>query len=208
MKKLVLLVLAIGFIITSISAQVYSGVYREKMVFGVKAGANYANVYDEEGDQFEADGKFGFVAGGFLAIPIGKFLGVQPEILFSQKGYQGTSNVFGIEYTYSRTSNFIDIPLLIALKPAEGLTILGGPQYSYLLKQVDKFDRTSTEINFSNDNIRKNILALLLGFDINLDHIVIGARVGWDLQDNNGDGTSTIPRYKNVWYQGTFGIRF
>jgi len=176
--------------------------------FGLKAGINYANVYDEVGDQFTADGKIGFVGGAFLSIPIGRFLGVQPEILYSQKGYQGTSYTNGISYKYSRTSNFIDIPLLIALKPTAGFTILGGPQYSYLLKQVDKFDKTSVEINFSNDNIRKNLLCLVIGFDLNLDHIVIGARAGWDLQDNNGDGTSTIPRYKNVWYQGTIGLRF
>jgi len=43
--------------------------------------------------------------------------------------------------------------------------------------------------------------------DINLNNIVIGARAGWDLFNNNGDGTSTTPRYKNVWAQATVGIR-
>jgi len=204
MKKLFLVFMVVGLITATINAQDSRG----NPQFGLKGGINYANVYDEEGDQFTADGKIGFVGGAFLSIPIGRFLGVQPEVLFSQKGYQGSSYLNGIGYSYSRTSNFIDIPLLIALKPAQGLTILGGPQYSYLIKQIDKFDDTSVEVNFSNDNIRKNLLCLVLGFDINLQKIVIGARAGWDLQDNNGDGTSTIPRYKNVWYQATIGFRF
>ena len=29
-----------------------------------------------------------------------------------------------------------------------------------------------------------------------------------DIQNNNGDGTSTTPRYKNVWFQGTLGFKF
>ena len=27
------------------------------------------------------------------------------------------------------------------------------------------------------------------------------------IQNNNGDGTSATPRYKNVWYQATIGLR-
>jgi hypothetical protein len=37
---------------------------------------------------------------------------------------------------------------------------------------------------------------------------VLSARSGWDVQRNNGDGTSSIPRYKNVWFQATIGYRF
>ncbi len=203
MKKLILIILAAGFIAGNISAQSS----RTQIKIGLKAGINYSNVYDEVGEQFEADGKFGFVAGGFLSIPLGKFLGVQPEILFSQKGYQGTSYISGIGYKYNRTTNFIDIPLLIALKPSSKLTLLAGPQYSYLIKQKDKFDNTTQEQNFTNNNLRKNILCFIGGFDINMTNITIGARAGWDLQNNNGDGTTSIPRYKNVWYQATIGIR-
>jgi hypothetical protein len=41
-----------------------------------------------------------------------------------------------------------------------------------------------------------------------LNSAVIGARVGWDLMQNNGDGSSSTIRYKNVWYQATIGFRF
>jgi hypothetical protein len=52
------------------------------------------------------------------------------------------------------------------------------------------------------------MLCLTGGFDITMKHIVLSARAGWDLQENHSDGTSSTPRYKNVWYQGTIGYRF
>lgn len=209
MKKLFLMILAVMFISLNIKAQ---DDFRTQLKFGLKAGINYSNVYDEAGDQFTADGKIGFVGGAFLAIPLGKFLGVQPEILFSQKGFKASGNILGIPYTTKHTSTFIDIPLLICLKPTQNFTIMAGPQYSYLIKEKDSFEINGTtsedEDVFNNDNIRKNILCFIGGFDINMQNFVLGARVGWDLQHNNGDGTSTNPRYKNVWYQATLGIRF
>ena len=64
------------------------------------------------------------------------------------------------------------------------------------------------EQEFENDNIRKNIFGAAGGLDINLKHITLGGRVNWDVQNNNGDGSATTPRYKNVWFQGTVGYTF
>lgn len=185
---------------------------RNKLMFGIKAGANLSNVYDTEGEDFESDAKFGFVGGIYLSIPIGPFLGLQPEVLFSQKGFSATGSLLGNSYGLTRTLNFIDVPILIQLKPSPFLTILAGPQYSYLLSKTDKFNTgaitTEQRDEFDNDNLRKNIFCFLGGFDINIMQTSLGARVGWDIMRNNGDGTSTTPRYKNMWVQGTLGFRF
>lgn len=179
---------------------------------GIKVGANYSNVYDSKGEAFNADAKFGFVGGAFFAIPIGKFLGIQPEILFSQKGFEATGVLLGNRYEFTRTTSYIDVPLFLAIKPSRFLTILGGPQYSYLLKEKNNFNTGAVNLNqereFTNDNLRKNTLSFIGGVDVNLMQLVLGLRAGWDLQDNNGDGTSTTPRYKNAWYQATVGFRF
>ncbi len=186
--------------------------FRERLSFGLKGGANLSNVYDSQGEQFNADPKFGLVAGVFVSLPIGRFIGVQPELLFSQKGYKGSGSLLGSDYSYTYTSNHISIPLLLAIKPISLVTIVAGPQFSFLIK--DKYSFKSDLVNydqeqeFENDNIRKNTLSLLGGLDFNLNRIVIGTRVGWDLQANKGDGTSETPRYKNVWYQATIGFRF
>jgi hypothetical protein len=214
MKRIVLMIAAIAFIVSNSKAQEYSTPqetstdFREQLLIGLKVGMNSSNVYNVQAEQFNADFKFGFVGGAFLSIPIGEFLGIQPEVLFSQKGFKTSGSILGFSYNYSRTTYFLDIPLPIQLKPAEFLTLVAGPQYSYLIKQKDVFGDVTMEQQFNNDNIRKNIFCFLGGLDLNLDHLVIGARVGWDITKNNGDGTSSNPRYKNYWYQGTVGFRF
>lgn len=190
-------------------AQDDSNDLRDKLQFGLKAGANYSNIYDSENQEFNADYKFGFVAGVFLAIPFGKYLGLQPEILFSQKGYKSTGTILTIPYEFTHTTDYIDIPLLLSIKPSPFITLLAGPQYSFLIKQKDEF----TSGNFTEDQEQefrndKSVLCVLGGIDFNLKPFVIGTRAGWDLQNNNGDGTSTNPRYKNFWYQATLGFKF
>jgi hypothetical protein len=49
-------------------------------------------------------------------------------------------------------------------------------------------------------------LGFIGGVDVNVGKVIIGARAGWDIQNNNGDGTSTNPRYKNAWTQATIGF--
>ncbi|MEN9348724.1 MAG: hypothetical protein RLZZ77_2235 [Bacteroidota bacterium] len=183
----------------------------DQLFFGVKGGLNYSNVYDSKGEEFDADPKFGFAGGVFTTIPIGSFLGIQPEVLFSQKGFSAKGNVLGSEYSLTRTTSFVDVPIYFAIRPSPWVSIVAGPQYSYLVKQRDVFENGKTTIaqeqEFGSQNIRKNILCFSGGLDINTDHLVVGARVGWDVQKNTGDGTSTVPRYKNTWYQVTIGYR-
>jgi len=208
MKKITLMIAAATLMVCNSFAQKN---YNEEISLGFKVGANYSNVYDSQGEEFTADSKFGWATGAFLSIPIGHFLGVQPEVLFSQKGYKGSGSVIGSEFNYTRTTNFIDVPLLLALKPSPQITLLAGPQFSYLIKESYVFESALVNIDrqeeLKNDNIRKNILCFLGGIDFNLNNVVIGTRVGWDLQTNKGDGTSTTPRYKNMWYQATVGFR-
>ncbi|MDP3557450.1 MAG: porin family protein [Bacteroidota bacterium] len=219
MKKIILLIAATAALSHTTTAQESTRDdrednetdFREELLFGLKAGANYSNVYDAQGEEFRANPKLGLAAGVFLAIPIGKYLGLQPELLYSQKGFQATGKILGNTYDFTRTTSYLDVPLLFAFKPSEFITLLAGPQYSYLLKQKDVFANATTSIaqeqEFVNDNVRKNTLCFLGGADITMKHLVLGVRAGWDLQNNNGDGTSTTPRYKNAWYQATIGYR-
>jgi hypothetical protein len=211
MKKISITIAAIALIAFGSYAQTDEADLGTKITFGVKAGANLSNVYDSEGEQFNADAKVGFAGGVFVGIPIGQYLGVQPELLFSQKGFKGSGSLLGSEYNFTRTTDYIDIPLLIAIKPSPYVTILAGPQYSYLLKQKDSFTSSASSVvqeeEFDNDNLRKNILGIVGGLDLNMSNLVIGLRVGWDLTQNHGDGTSSTPRYKNLTYEATVGFR-
>lgn len=211
MKKKLKLLSAIC-LISMVTIQAQSTDRRENLKFGVKAGINVSNIWDSQNQEFTADSKVGFAGGIFLGIPIGSFLGLQPEILISQKGFKGSGTLLGSPYSTSRTTTYLDIPLQLQLKPAPFITLLAGPQFSYLLKQKDTYtygsNSTEQEQEFNNENIRKNILGLVGGVDLIFGHLVLSGRIGRDLQRNNGDGTSLTPRYKNQWMQFSAGVEF
>ena len=157
MKKFVLLVITMT-VLNNVNAQSNGG-------FGLKVGVNRSNIYDSKNDDVVADAKMGFAVGGFFAIPLGDYIGFQPEVLFSQKGFKGTGKILGSPYELKRTTNYIDVPILLALKPASFVSILVGPHYSYLLSQKDEFSNstfTTTQTKeFDNDNIRKNTFGFI-----------------------------------------------
>jgi hypothetical protein len=210
MKKSSIIILNLIFL-SSITFAQNSEYSRGKVNLGIKGGINYSNNYDSDDKDFTAENKVGFAGGVFFAIPIGKFVGVQPEILYSQKGYKQSGVFLGGNYELTRTTDYLDIPILLSIKPAKFITIQAGPQFSYLLKQKDVFTNPLSTIEqeneFKNDKIRKNILGVIGGFDFNLNKVVLGLRAGLDIQNNNGDGTSTNPRYRNAWSQATLGFR-
>lgn len=181
------------------------------IALGLKAGLNYSNVYDSEGEDFIADPKTGFAGGAFVMFPIGKYFGVQPEILLSQRGFSATGRLLGSVYSLTQTTTFVDVPLLLTIRPVSFISILVGPQYSYLTRQKNVFNNDIRNIiqeqEFKNDDIRKNMLCFTGGLDIMVKRLVIGARVGWDFQRNQGDGISETPRYKNTWVQATLGYK-
>lgn len=220
MKKQILTMIGLALLCNVVSAQTTETTTapapatdsRDRMHIGLKAGGNYSNVYDSEGEEFDADGKFGFAGGVFVSIPIGRYIGIQPELLFSQKGFKASGQVLGASYEMTRTTNYLDVPLFLAIKPAPFITLLAGPQFSYLLKQKNEFTSGALTINqeeeFENEDINKNTLCFVGGVDFNFESLVVGARAGWDVKNNNGDDASTTPRYKNVWMQATVGFRF
>lgn len=211
MKKILVALFTISLLSgTILKAQDADVDVRGKFSLGLKAGLNYSNVWDEKGQDFKADSRIGFAGGLFLSIPIGKLIGFQPEIMVSQKGFQGSGTLLGFPYTFTKTNTYIDVPLQVQIKPTEFITIVAGPQYSYLLSEQSSYTFGSNsgtqEKEFSNDNIQKNIFGVVGGADLILRHVVLSLRAGMDLQNNNGDGTSTTPRYKNRWLQFTIGF--
>jgi hypothetical protein len=212
MKKLILAITTLALISTTAFAQDENMDRRDDLYLGAKVGGNYSNVYDTKGEEFDADPKIGLAFGAFISIPIGTYFVIQPEVMVSKKGFKGSGSGLGVNYEITRTTNYLDVPIYLQFKPSEFITFVAGPQYSYLLSRKDEFESDfgliAQEEEFKNEDIRKNTLGASLGFDINLDNIVIGARAAWDLQDNKGDGTSSTPRYRNTLIQATIGLRF
>ncbi|NJK94855.1 MAG: PorT family protein [Bacteroidales bacterium] len=183
-----------------------------KVSFGLKAGLNISNLYDTKGEEFDSESKLGLAFGGFLSLPLGKYIGFQPEVMYSQKGFTGTGSVLTVDYEYKRNTDYIDVPLQLQIKPVPVVTILVGPQYSFLINKGFDLKSGSLSVDQQNDiennNIRKNILGAVAGLDINFSNLVVSGRLSWDLQHNDGEGNAVSPRYKNTVAQIAIGLRF
>jgi hypothetical protein len=206
-----LIIIGVISILTYVKINAQTEDTRSELDFGIKAGINISNVWDSQGDEFEADAKIGFAGGVFLGIPLGKFFGLQPEILVSQKGFKGSGSLLGLPYSFTRTTTYLDIPLQLQIKPLDIVTVLVGPQYSYLLETKNEFNGTSNtaqEDDINGDNYKKNIFGFAVGADLNLNPFVISARGSFDLTKSDTDGDDTNPRYKNQVLQLTLGYAF
>lgn len=204
------MLLSSGF--TKITAQDHNDDLRSMLGIGVRAGVNLANIYDVAAGDLTHKTRLGLAVGAFLSLPFGEYVGFQPELIYSQKGYRSSGSILTASYEFTRRTDYLDIPLQLQIKPVPAITLLLGPQYSFLLNKNLKVTSGSLGAditsNIDNQNIRKNILGLVFGADINVQNLIIGGKISWDLQKNNGDGTSTSPRYRNVVGQITLGLYF
>jgi hypothetical protein len=185
---------------------------RTEFEFGVKTGVNLSIIYDEEGNQILPDPKFGFLAGGWLSIPFCRYLGIQPELVYSQKGYLARGTVLNLDYSYTQSTDYLDFPMHLQYKPFPRVIFLAGPQYSKLISRTDEFGQgTITSIQkqeINRNTIRSDVWGLSTGVDFKFEHLMISVRACADFQTNGGGGTSIDPSYKNAWLQASIGYVF
>jgi hypothetical protein len=129
--------------------------------FGIKAGVSLTNVtgsYTTGGDT-DFKNTFGF-HGGFVAnLPISGIFSIQPELLYSMKGYKstGTDPYYAATANIKQTLHYIDIPVLARISTG-GLFFEAGPQFGYLVaaKRSQNGDGNIPAISYSGrDNLRK-----------------------------------------------------
>ncbi|HEX2683540.1 MAG TPA: porin family protein [Ferruginibacter sp.] len=208
-KNLILSVVILFVGVTVATAQENTPYVRDNLIrFGLKTGLNVSGAYNVTGDEFIAKARPGFVAGVFLNFPIGNRIGIQPEALFSQRGIRARGKMLGAPYDFTRTTTYIDVPVLLTIKATDVLSLVAGPQFSHLIKQKDVFanNTMSAQLDeFKKDKVRNNTIAVIAGAQFNINSILIDARVGWDVRNNTDAAVRTTPRYNYVWYQFTVG---
>lgn len=214
MKKTILCAAILLTLVTGAVAQKTESKSNSKEPYlGLRAGANFSNIVKDGDNNFTSNIKVGFTAAAFLNIPVVPAFSIQPEVQYAQKGYSAKgSNILGGNFEYKQTTNFIEVPILARLSPANGFAILAGPQFSFLTSTKTTFTNGSTvyqnAVNEDNSNLRKNIVGGVLGIEGVSDNTVVSLRYSLDFQNNNGDGTSSTPKYKNQVLALSIGFRF
>lgn len=211
MKKVI--ILSAGILLVSAASLSAQTVSKSKGVhFGMRVGANLSNVIKDGDSEFTTGSKLGGNAALFVDIPVASVFSIQPEIQYSQKGYKNSGSFLGSPYEYKQTTSFFEVPLLAKIKPTANFGILVGPQFSFLSSTKTNFTVNNasyeTVVKEDNDNLRKNILGGVIGVEAMASNFVVGLRYNVDFQNNNGDGSTSTPRYKNQVVSLSVGVVF
>jgi hypothetical protein len=125
MKSLKILLLSVFLVAASNSIRAQG--------WGIRAGANFSDI---SGSGFDTEAKTGFYAGVFKEIPVIKdLLFVQPEIQYSQEGFETSTKDFKIDY--------ITVPLMAKIYVLKLLSFETGPQFGFPIS--DNIDFADTE---------------------------------------------------------------
>src|SRR5215510_4256035 len=128
MKKLFLVVVCATALITA-NAQAR---------FGIKAGANFATVTDDDAAKM----KVGINGGVQAHVSISSMFSFNPEAVYSSQGAKGDGDV-------TMNLNYINLPLLLQWNHASGLFINSGPQVGFLMSAKMKSGGESLDIKES-----------------------------------------------------------
>jgi len=89
---------------------------------GVKVGLNMAKIYGEDVVDEGLDFKMGFCAGGFITLNITEMFAIQPEVLYTQKGFKAEGEEDGVTVKMIASGDYLEIPLLVKLSlPTPGI---------------------------------------------------------------------------------------
>ena len=123
-----------------------------QLSYGVNAGLNHSSwkgnaagslekIVDLSNGYITPQARNGFYAGGFVEMPLGGKISLQPGVYYSQKGYTLKGSIAGDKFDFlgvsakaQLQSHYIDVPLLLKAEVAKGLQVYDGPQLSYLVK--------------------------------------------------------------------------
>ena len=160
---------------------------------GIKAGVVAATVAGEDADG--VDNHFGFQLGGVANFGINDMFSFQPELLYSQKGFQIKESDSGFTLESKTTFHYIDVPLLLHVN-AGGLFFEAGPQLGFLAGQKTKQEvsgggMSGSQTSTDTDGLRKFDVGYIAGLGYQLESgLSLGVRYNGGLLsiDEDGDG--------------------
>lgn len=162
---------AIGILV--IFSALTVNVNAQQAEFGIKGGISpYTLTLSGDFDQaIRPRMHFGFMAR--FQLEREEAFSIQPELIYSLQGTQINGSGRSI------TLDYIQVPLLFQIEPAEGLRVQGGPHLGFLLTARSDHDGAAEDLN---RKIRSRDFGLTAGVSYTFQSVGIGV----DLRFNQG----------------------
>jgi len=210
MKKISIVLLVAGIFLASNIAAQNSG-------FGAKGGLSFSNMTVEGNN--DQNLKFGFHAGVFNKFSISENFAIQPELLYSVKGFKNNfdDNVFA-DGEAKFNLNYIDLPVKLVYNLAPDFDFHFGPYVGYLVganvetnaEVLDYFNVNSQE-ELDRDNFNAFDIGLTAGMGFTLDPVILGFNYNMGLTKVAKDDQPTeemLGDARNAVIQVFVGIMF
>lgn len=157
----------------------YSGTARA----GIKGGVNLSNLIIEE--PHDRHTRFGFHVGVYGQLFANEGFAIQPEINYSTKGNEVSSNFGIIDHETKFNLHYIDVPVLAVFKLGDAVEIHAGPYWAYLVgANIDTDGDLGDDFReLDRDNFDKWDYGLAGGIGFNFNNVQLGARYNYGLND-------------------------
>ena len=193
-----------------------SSAQAQSIRFGVKAGANLSNLAGDLTGKGQYDNRFGFHGGVMLNFGLANDLvSIQPELLYSQKGFKYSDQAFGIyRNTGSVRYDYLDVPVLVRVK-VSGVFFELGPQYSYLMNIASNRTQSLGGITVNSGgssnlaSVNRNELGYVGGIGFQSSQgVLLGVRYNGAFTDFAKDGYSNndFRNARNSAFQAYVGV--
>ena len=167
--------------------------------FGPKLGVNINKI---DGQPFKQEFNYGYSAGVFAAVKIGKTWQLAPELVFNQYATRTDTafkNIFDVNNVSHVKLNYLSLPVLLNYCPSKVFAFQFGPQFGVLL------DHSQSLVQNGKEAIKKGDLSLLGGIQLSILNFKINGRYFIGLNDIS-DATNSN-KWRNQGFQLSVGWR-
>ncbi|MFW6371583.1 MAG: porin family protein [Bacteroidota bacterium] len=193
-----------------------AGSYAQFTQYGVKAGLNLSNLTVD--DTSDRNLRTGFHAGVFGRLGISEFFSLQPELLYTTKGFTNNYDLAVASSEVDFNLNYIEIPVNVVYHLSEDFAFQLGPYVGYLAganvetnnEVLDFFD-FETDSELDRDNFKSIDFGITAGLDFTLEQFIFGFKYNMGLTGvakDNIPGELLGDEAKNSVIQVYAGILF
>jgi hypothetical protein len=175
-----------------------------QMSYGVKAGANFANVsFDGEAD-VPSSARVAPLAGAFVTIPLRGWLSVQPEMIYTVKG--ASLDVGGIDSDL--IVDYLEVPILARVPVGRRFYLAAGPSMAVRVRARSRtsFGGSTEEIDLD-EEIESFDLGVVGAAGMVFGRWIFDGRYTHGLSDTDAD-TSDDLKIRNRVFSLSAGITF
>lgn len=169
-----------------------------QITLGPRGGANFNG--QNTGSEFEVM-KFGWMFGGAINVPVGESISIQPEFLYTQKGYRLEFN--GNDAYDELTANYFEVPLQVLYTkritrwhPFGGLGLFGaywasGKYESKLSGQDTILEDYEFTDEYDSDGYRDNRIdyGFVISAGVMYDRVGVAGNIVLDIRYTRGFAT-------------------